>query len=280
VTKISTKSLLPLWEKVPEGRMRGRGASACLRLLIVSVLSVLLASCGLEGARTYAPVSTIEPIPQSGIHRVARGETLYSIAWRYGLDFRSIAKRNGIKSYHIEPGDIIYLRGKRPKPMTPAFDETDRTTKTSTSVHHRSVPPPPSKVKTHEEAEPSKNVTYWQWPVQGPVRSGFSVYNKGVNITGRLGDPVHAAAAGKVVYSGNGLKDYGNLIIIKHNNTFLTAYAYNSANLVKEGEWVKQGQEIATMGNSGANRSGKHVVLHFEIRRNGQPVNPLNYLAK
>ncbi len=98
--------------------------------------------------------------------------------------------------------------------------------------------------------------------------------NKGINIGGRLGAPIYAAAAGQVVYSNHGLRGYGNLIIIKHNSSFLTAYAHNSVVLVKEGDWVQGGQRIAEMGSTGAVRT----MLHFEIRRNGKPVNPLSYL--
>ena len=116
----------------------------------------------------------------------------------------------------------------------------------------------------------------WQWPARGTVISQFSSLNKGINIKGERGDPIFATAAGKVVYSGNGLRGYGNLIIIKHNSTFLTAYAHNSRILVKNGAWVSAGQQIAEMGNTGT----KQTMLHFEIRRHGQPINPLIYLSK
>jgi lipoprotein NlpD len=118
----------------------------------------------------------------------------------------------------------------------------------------------------------------WQWPASGEVIGGFEVggggAGAGINVAGNMGDPVRAAAAGTVVYSGNGLPGYGELIIIKHNDTYLSAYGYNSKRLVKEGERVGAGQEIALMGASGAPR----VELHFEIRKNGKPVDPLGYL--
>jgi lipoprotein NlpD len=117
----------------------------------------------------------------------------------------------------------------------------------------------------------------WQWPVQGEVLKGFSLQmggNKGIDIAGNLGDPVRAVAPGKVVYSGSGLRGYGNLVIIKHSDNYLSAYAYNKKLLVKEGDVVKAGAEIAKMGQNDAGR----VMLHFEIRRNGKPVNPLLYL--
>ncbi|WP_240161211.1 peptidoglycan DD-metalloendopeptidase family protein, partial [Burkholderia sp. Ax-1719] len=113
------------------------------------------------------------------------------------------------------------------------------------------------------------------WPVRGPLLNGFDdTRNKGVNIGGAPGDPVKAAGDGRVVYAGNGLRGYGNLIIIKHDATFLTAYAHNRALMVKEGDAVTKGQKIAEMGNTDSDR----VMLHFEVRRQGKPVDPLKYL--
>jgi lipoprotein NlpD len=113
------------------------------------------------------------------------------------------------------------------------------------------------------------------WPVKGAVLEGFSeAKNKGIDIGGKAGDPVVAAAEGKVVYAANGLRGYGNLIIIKHNNTYLTAYAHNQALLVKENQVVKKGQKIAEMGSTDAER----VKLHFEVRKLGRPVDPLRML--
>jgi len=115
----------------------------------------------------------------------------------------------------------------------------------------------------------------WIWPGHGAVVAGFDeVKNKGLDIAGALGDPVVAAAEGKVVYAGAGLRGYGNLIILKHNNTYLTAYAHNKTLLVKEDQAVKKGQKIAEMGDSDADR----VKLHFEVRRQGKPVDPAKYL--
>ena len=115
----------------------------------------------------------------------------------------------------------------------------------------------------------------WIWPGNGPVVAGFDeVKNKGLDIGGNAGDPVLAAGEGKVVYAGAGLRGYGNLIILKHNNTYLTAYAHNQTLLVKEDQTVKKGQKIAEMGSSDADR----VKLHFEVRRQGKPVDPVKYL--
>jgi lipoprotein NlpD len=116
----------------------------------------------------------------------------------------------------------------------------------------------------------------FQWPARGNLISGFDeAKNKGLDIGGKVGDPVMAAADGRVVYAGAGLRGYGNLIIIKHNNTYLTAYAHNQTLLVKEDQVIKRGQKIAEMGNSDADQ----VKLHFEIRRQGKPVDPAKYLS-
>lgn len=115
----------------------------------------------------------------------------------------------------------------------------------------------------------------WSWPAAGTLLTSFSSKNKGIDIGGRYGQPVIAAASGKVVYAGGGLRGYGNLIIIKHNSKYLSAYAHNSRLFAHDGEWVKRGQTIANMGEDGA----RGAVLHFEIRLHGTPVNPLNLLS-
>lgn len=225
---------------------------------------------------TFAPVTeinTIEPIPKQGVHRVMPDETLYSIAWRYGLDYRYIAKRNHISPpYNIEIGQLIYLTKNKPTPnrISPVTSPQSPRQQTKPIVKIPVIKP------SIIEKEPSAKVNQWRWPAKGPTIGTFSSLNKGINIGGNIGDPIVSTAAGKVVYSGNGLRGYGNLIIIKHNSTFLTAYAHNSKIFVKDGDWVNSGQKIAEMGNTGTQR----LMLHFEIRRNGQPVNPLMYLTQ
>jgi lipoprotein NlpD len=221
---------------------------------------------------TYAPVmdaTPIETLPKSGVYRVATHDTLYSIAWRYGLDYQDLAQRNNITSpYHIETGQVIYLAKHAPNKIMPPTSESTQATRTQERTQRAPSSQP-------IEKEPSANVSQWRRPATGPIIGAYSAQNKGLNFGGHLGDPIYATAAGKVVYSGDGLRGYGNLIIIKHNSTFLTAYAHNRKVFVKEGDWVKAGQEIAEMGNTGTRR----VMLHFEIRRSGKPVNPLNYLT-
>ena len=124
-------------------------------------------------------------------------------------------------------------------------------------------------------ADAAEEAIRFQWPAKGHTLAGFDESkNKGIDIAGKAGDPVFAAADGKVVYAGSGLRGYGNLIIIKHNNTYLTAYAHNQTLLAKEDQVVKRGQKIAEMGNSDADQ----VKLHFEVRRQGKPVDPMRYL--
>lgn len=233
---------------------------------------IFLGILGLSACSTetiYAPVteiSTIEPLPKNSAYRVQADDTLYSIAWRYGLDYRSLANINHIaRPYHIEKGQVIYLRGshhvaKKPILPKPVFHPSEHYT-------------PPLPVP---EREPTATVSQWHWPARGPVTAGFANLNKGINIGGHIGDPIYTTAPGKVVYSGDGLRAYGNLIIIKHNSVYLSAYAYNDKLLVKEGDWVKSGQKIAEMGTPGSHGA----MLHFEIRRGGTPVNPLSYLPR
>ncbi len=135
----------------------------------------------------------------------------------------------------------------------------------------------PAPAPSHPPEAPGADEIAWSWPTTGAanILAGFDEQkNKGVDIGGRAGDPVLAAADGRVVYAGAGLRGYGNLIILKHNNTYLTAYAHNQSLLVKEDQTVRKGQKIAEMGSTDTDR----VKLHFEIRRQGKPVDPLKYL--
>ncbi|MBV8633389.1 MAG: peptidoglycan DD-metalloendopeptidase family protein, partial [Burkholderiaceae bacterium] len=134
----------------------------------------------------------------------------------------------------------------------------------------------PATPEAGQDASAPANANGWIWPAQGKVVQGFSEANKGIDIAGKLGQPVVAVANGSVVYSGSGLRGYGKLIIIKHDKTFLTAYAHNSQIFVKEGQAVKKGQKIAEMGSTDSDQ----VKLHFEVRRFGKPVDPAQYLDK
>lgn len=231
------------------------------------VIGLLFCLAGCSNEVNYAPVmdiGTIEHIPKNGVYRVQHGETLYSIAWRYGLDYRYLATINHISPpFHVVAGQRIYLSQKQVRQLPPK----------NVVLTPKSIPvpiPPQPTLRYTVERDANQRVTAWQWPARGPIIGNYSSMNKGINIGGTHGSPVYATAAGQVVYSGNGIRGYGNLIIIKHNSTYLSAYAHNSVALVKEGQRVRSGQEIAEMGNVG---------LHFEIRRNGRPVNPMHYLG-
>ncbi|ASP38769.1 peptidase M23 [Bacterioplanes sanyensis] len=213
----------------------------------------------------------------SGFHIVEAGDTLYSIAWRHGIDFRELASANSISSpYTIHPGQKIDLKAK---PVVSSPRPTADVGKPST----RPVTIPVRKPSPAEIGQnPPKIVVKsgqpeWQWPLNGRLIRQFSMkkpINKGIDITAPLGDSVLAAAAGTVVYAGRGLRGYGNLVIVKHDDTYLSAYAHASRILVSEQEMVKAGQKIAEIGSTGTDS----VRLHFEIRKNGKPVDPLKYL--
>ncbi|ODN26474.1 peptidoglycan DD-metalloendopeptidase family protein [Burkholderia contaminans] len=229
------------------------------RAICVAAFSTLLAACatrldnapvvdrsgslGTTGAAQ--PAAPLPPAPP-GYYRVKPGDTLYRIALENGQNYRDIAAWNNLANPNQIEG-------------------------TSSSV---ATPPAAAAASSDTAAAPSGPVTF-AWPARGPVLNGFDdAKNKGVNIGGAAGETVKAAADGRVVYSGNGLRGYGNLIIIKHDATYLTAYAHNRALMVKEGDAVTKGQKIAEMGNSDSDR----VMLHFEVRRQGKPVDPLKYL--
>ncbi|WP_183410074.1 peptidoglycan DD-metalloendopeptidase family protein [Litorivivens lipolytica] len=249
-------------------------------------MAVLFPAC--TSGPNYAPVQDLhsppERVPQ---HYVVRsGDTLFSIAFRYGLDFRGLAAANGIgRGYAIYPGQKLRLEDKAASVTTvaPVVSSTPVLRPTNTPAKAKPTPtPPPQKPRpTASSKAPAQSVTApvstWLWPTDGRVVQGFnsSQYaHKGIDIAGKLEQPVNAAAAGIVVYAGSGLVGYGKLLIVKHNDRYLSAYAHNNRLLVKEGESVKQGQTIARMGDTGTDS----VKLHFEIRKDGKPVNPVKLL--
>jgi lipoprotein NlpD len=230
---------------------------------------------------------------------VKKGETLYSIAWRANSDVRQIAKLNKIYSpYKIYPGQKIFLVAKKSTKSTKASAgktlhkkptksssavSTKSTQKTLASTKKQAYGKNVSADKTVQKSLPkstfSKKIKRWQWPVNGKIIEHFSNRlqgNKGINIAGRRGTKIRAAASGKVVYAGNALRGYGKLVIIKHNDDYLSAYAHNDKILVKEEQLIKLGDVIAKMGNTGAS----NVMLHFEVRFRGKSVDPLKYLPK
>lgn len=210
-------------------------------------------------------------------HIVSKGDTLYSISWNYDLDYREIAQWNNIKKpYVIHLRQAIRLippfsKKSVVKKAAPKekINENEKTAKKQPEVVKKTT-------KTATVVKYAKKIN-WQWPTTGRlIKSNSPISKKGLDIAGKKGQSIKTSAAGIVVYSGSGLLGYGRLIIIKHNETFLSAYAHNSVLLVKEGDSVSNEQKIAEMGQD----SNGQVLLHFEIRKNGNPVAPVSYLPR
>jgi lipoprotein NlpD len=231
-----------------------RMSLSSLRYVLTISVILLLSGC----------MSALEWPDDERTHVVQPGETLYSIATNRQLDYKELARWNGIDdSYFITPGQRLRLtppggsNGKNlPAPYAAPGDE--------------------SQARVTALAKPMPSEFAWHWPVQGKMLQSFAATgSKGIDIQGELGQVIHAAAAGHVVYSGSGLLGYGQLIIIKHNKDFLSAYAYNRRLYVKEGDEVAAGQAIAEMGMG----TTGVPTLHFEIRIAGKPVDPTLYLS-
>ena len=204
-----------------------------------------------------------------GFYTVQRGDTLTRIGLDHGQSWRDLVSWNNLANAHlIEVGQVL-----RVAPPNATVEASGVVVQPLGSAEAAAAPKPASAPTTAPSA--NDEGLGFAWPASGSVIGGFDeAKNKGLDIGGKAGDPVLAAADGQVVYAGAGLRGYGNLIILKHNNTFLTAYAHNQALLIKEDQKVRKGQKIAEMGKTDADR----VKLHFEIRRQGKPVDPAKYL--
>ena len=261
--------------------------------LLIS-LCLLLTGCSYEvlhysakSNRTYASNNaSVSSVPSSGVHRVQSGETLFSIAFRYGLDYRELARSNGIDApYIIYPKQKIRLSGAK-KSISTVVNNSTKTTpstagnaKTSRSISTAIVPSKRATKLSKSDIKDDIISGGWSWPVDGKVSRGFSnagVSSKGIDIKAEQGALIKAAADGTVVYAGSGLIGYGNLVIVKHNDVYLSAYAYNERILVKEKQNVRAGDSLAVIGGKGNDRP----LLHFEVRRDGQPIDPLDVLPK
>ena len=220
-------------------------------------------------------------------HTVVRGDTVYNIAKRYQITQDNLRAWNNLSDNNISVGQVLRVKpAGYTAPAGSAATSAARTQPPAASSATPNVPSTPQ-ANTSKVATPATTPTVstggvrntggitWQRPTAGNVITKFGGTNKGVDIAGNPGQPVVAAADGKVVYAGSGLRGYGNLVIIQHSPTFLSAYGHNQSLLVNEGQTVKRGQTIAKMGNSDASRT----QLHFEVRQNGKPVNPANYVA-
>ena len=250
--------------------------STLLKLILVALMSsslMLMVGCSTPRTKpasvTDRSGGSTESAPP-GYYRVKKGDTLARIALDHGQAPRDVVQWNktanpSFNPNVIEVGDLIMVKapaGTKPAKVAekkPAADKAD------------SVASTPESAKNEVVAEPGIRLS---WPAKGKVTGEFSETNKGIDIAGKVGEPVLAASDGKVVYAGNSLRGYGNLVIVKHDNTYLTAYAHNSKLLVKEGDAVRKGQKIAEMGDTDTTAA----KLHFELRVNGKPVNPTPYL--
>lgn len=267
-------------------RERWRGRQTVLIALLAA--AALLAGCG---SLKYEPAAPSQSAAATSSARksatrtyvVRKGDTLYKIAWQHGVDQRDLARWNGIK----DP-DVIHV-GQRLR-LTPASTAQSRapaadSKSASSAPPAKSGAPPQAKSGTaaspRAPAQPPPVVLpapAWSWPTDGAVVTRFGSdegIGTGIGIGGREGQPIRAAAAGRVVYAGSGLMSYGQLLIIKHNDTYLSAYGYNSRLLVSQGQDVTKGQTIAAMGKG----PEQQPRLHFEIRRNGVPVDPLLFVS-
>lgn len=296
---------------------------------MIGLIIFFLSAC----TTTYAPVEQRGSIYSSkkhytgklpSYHFVRKGDTLYSIAWKYGLDYKQIAYRNKIKPpYKIFSGQKLRISpaysSKKTAPRSSASRSSKKVAsktkvsgasgrkKTNSKINTKKKSSSNKKISGSKTRSGKKSTGYkssakhgstikkavsknktatfkgtkrlkWIWPVKGKVIQRYSPGSgkKGIDISAPRGTLIKSAEAGKVVYSGQGLVGYGRLVIIKHNDTYLSAYAYNQQLLVNEGQLVKKGQSIARLGRSGTNR----YKLHFEIRKNGKPVNPVSYLPR
>jgi lipoprotein NlpD len=294
--------------------------SRCCNWMLLLLAAAVLAACSASprrpapvedrssGVRPQAAAVAVQPArppavaaqeiapsaPRAGYYTVRPGDTLIRIALEAGQNWRDIVRWNAIENPNVievgqvlrvaPPGGAATAEVAAVRPVTPAS----------------ATPVPPAQVASAASASESRPVATatpaapatgahgtgsaedevpWGWPTSGAptVLAGFDeAHNKGLDIGGKAGDPVLASADGRVVYAGAGLRGYGNLIILKHNNTYLTAYAHNQTLLVKEDQTVRKGQKIAEMGSSDSDR----VKLHFEIRKQGKPVDPTKYLPR
>jgi len=299
--------------RLNQNTSKGASISAISHILLsLKVLCCVLISINLVACSTRhkpAPVVSIygsTPLKTSlknsintNKYTVRSGETLYSIAWRANSDVRQLAKLNKISPpYNIYSGQELFLVSKNKRKNAKANPnkhlsrkQTKSSNVISATVVKNTIASSKkqvygenisnNKIKRNDipKTNFSQKIHHWQWPVNGKIIAKFSSRaqgNKGIDIAGRRGTSIRSAANGKVVYAGSALRGYGKLIIIKHNDDYLSAYAHNDKILVKEQQQIKSGDVIAKMGNTDAQR----VMLHFEVRFRGKSVDPLKYLPK
>ena len=269
------------------GCLVGRHLRRCDCLMKISANCygyVLIIGClvGAHGCSTPAMVPIADLTTEasnSSVRIVQTGETLYVLAWEAGIDYRVIARANGLKRpYQVVPGQRIRISNLAPRTdSTPTLGKVKVSTIPKKSFTGTRLTPDKSSNGSTTTPKSSKTTQRkWLWPAQGKLLRQFTARegSNGIEISGKEGALIRASASGKVVYAGSGLRGYGNLLILKHDHEFLSAYAHNQRLLVKENDTIAAGVAIAEMGRKHAGRPR----LHFEIRKNGKPVDPLNYL--
>jgi len=273
-----------------------------VRFFLFLIGLVFITACGHHQpapVEEHSNVGSNRLLNQDGSYTIKSGDTLYAIAFNFDVDARNLADWNGISSpYVIYPGQTLRLtapasysrnRSASSGAQTTALKspgktttKTTRSSKKTTTTAAKTVSKPATNPEGQTVSAAAKHAAdpkSWRWPTQGRVLRGYVAANparNGLDIAGKEGQDIRATSGGQVVYSGNGLIGYGELIIIKHSENMLSAYAHNKIRLVKEGDLVSSGQKIAQMGRNTRNE----VLLHFEIRVRGKPVNPMTYLPK
>ncbi|CAA0107746.1 peptidoglycan DD-metalloendopeptidase family protein [Zhongshania aliphaticivorans] len=254
------------------------------RLFSIVVFAISFSACTTSGGS--APVSDRYNPSESppSYYVVSAGDTLFSIAWRYGFNVKGLATANSLAApYTIYPGQALVLQESTraiasvSKPAATVHKPSRSSSGKSVKNAAASVNAPKPAVKPLPSVSNSAGV--WRWPVEGPLVRRFVATgqaHKGIDIKGKMGEPVRASKAGVVVYSGSGLVGYGNLLILKHSDRYLSAYGHNRRLLVKEGDSVKAGTVIAELGDSGTDSP----KVHFEVRIDGKPVDPLRLLPR
>ena len=274
-------------------------------LALFSVFSLILVSaCAGNAAAPIEDRSRPGTARGAQSYTVRRGDTLFSIAFRYGLDYRRLAAANAIvRPYTIFPGQRLMLReaparsaaeslASRGSPTVAAAPKVSPEAAKGTAVKARPAPPSAKTAPAPGQAAPASAAAVsakaasgaapaasasWRWPAAGRVVRRFDgTLNKGIDIAGPRGDVVRATRAGRVVYAGTGIAGYGLMLILRHSEEYLSAYGHSDALLVKEGDAVRAGQGVARRGSSGTDS----VKLHFEIRRHGRPLDPLSVLPE
>jgi lipoprotein NlpD len=252
--------------------------------LIVVIFCIAACTTNSDSAPVFDRYNPSERPPSYYV--VSAGDTLFSIAWRYGFNVKGLATANNLlPPYTIFPGQALALREsaattasaiKSVPSRNKSLSSSSRAT-VNKSAARPIVPLTPSVIKSAPRVLDS--ATGWQWPIKGPLVRSFVATgqaHKGIDIKGKMGEPVRASKSGVVVYSGSGLVGYGNLLILKHSDRYLSAYGHNRRLLVKEGDSVKAGAVIAELGDSGTDSP----KLHFEVRIDGKPVDPLRLLPR